>query len=103
LVGIFHANGKISANLFCSVQLHPVFNRLVNTGRYAFCAAAASEHAGPRIGGINLFVAICRRRVSSIRIPTIVFAIDLKQEPYEVVLQVRICAVGGQQGPSLPR
>ena len=41
--------------------------------------------------------------VSSIRIPTIVFLDDLREEPYEVVLHVRICAGGRPQGRSLPR
>jgi hypothetical protein len=31
------------------------------------------------------------------------FALDLRQEPYEVILHVRVCAGGGPRGPSLPR
>ena len=31
------------------------------------------------------------------------FALDLRQEPYEVILHVRVCAGGGPKGPSLPR
>ena len=30
-------------------------------------------------------------------------ALDSRQEPYEVILHVRVCAGGGPQGPSLPR
>ena len=33
----------------------------------------------------------------------VAFAPDSRQEPYEVILHVRICAGGGWQQPSLPR
>lgn len=38
-----------------------------------------------------------------IRIQTNDFALDLRQEPYEVMLHVRICAGDGWQQPFLPR
>ena len=42
------------------------------------------------------------RRLSTL-IRRSVFSIDLRQEPYEVILHVRICAGDGQQWPFLPR
>src|SRR5690349_9604857 len=46
---------------------------------------------------------ICQFRRLRILIPRIDFALDSRQEPYEVILHVRICAGGRRQRRSLPR
>ena len=61
---------------------------------------AASGHGTECIG---LSVCICHVPASLIHIPTSAFAPDSRQEPYDVVRQVRICAGGGWKQPSLPR
>ena len=58
---------------------------------------------GPGNGCIVLRDSICPVLASSIRIPISDFALDSRQEPYEVILHVRICAGGRRQRRSLPR
>lgn len=58
---------------------------------------------GPGVGCSDSQDCICLLLASSIPIPTNAFAPDSRQEPYEVILHVRICAGGGWQQPYLPR
>ncbi len=51
----------------------------------------------------DLRVGIFLVSASHIRIPTNAFASDSRQDPYEVILPVRICAGGRWQQRSLPR
>lgn len=61
---------------------------------------AASGHGHECIG---LSDCTCLVQASLIPIPPNAFAPDSRQEPYDVVRQVRICAGGGWKQPSLPR
>ena len=61
---------------------------------------AASGH-GHECSG--LAVCTCLVHASLIHIPTNAFTPDSRQEPYDIVRQVRICAGGGWKQPSLPR
>ena len=51
----------------------------------------------------RIFAATSLAQINSTLIRKYVFSIDSRQEPYEVILHVRICAGDGQQWQFLPR
>ena len=62
------------------------------------------NHAAPGSGCIALCaISPCQTTNPSPLSPTAFFAFDLRQEPYEVILQVRICAGGRRQRRFQPR